>query len=71
MAVTITFAAVAAFLSGAVIGVLAILAAGIRSGEHARSLTSGLRTGTEAVIRRLLGVAVRTGGADHGEERER
>ena len=65
MTFTIALIAVAAFLSGSAIGILAILAAGIRSGDRAKNLTSTPRTGTEAVTRRLLGVGVRTAEADH------
>jgi hypothetical protein len=70
MAFTIALIAIAAFLSGSVTGILAILAAGVRSGDRARNLISGPRTGTEAVIRRLLGVGVRNAGTGHGKDRE-
>jgi hypothetical protein len=59
MTFTIVFVAIAAFLAGSAIGVLAILVAGIRSDDRAKNLTSRPRTGTEAVTRRLLGVGVR------------
>jgi hypothetical protein len=65
MTFTIALIAAAAFLSGSAIGILAILAAGIRSDDRAKNLTRAPRTGTEAVTRRLLGVGVRTAEADH------
>jgi hypothetical protein len=49
----------AVFLSGTIIGVLAIVVAGIRSDDRARNLTSTPRSRTEAVTRRLLGVGIR------------
>jgi hypothetical protein len=70
MAFTIALIAIAAFLSGSAIGILAILVAGIRSDERAKNLTSGPRTGTDAVIRRLLGVGVRRAEAGHGKDHE-
>jgi hypothetical protein len=65
MAFIVTLTAVAAFLSGSAIGILAILAAGIRSDDRAKNLTSAPRTGTEAVTRHVLGVGVRMSQADH------
>ena len=70
MAFTLALIAIAAFLSGSAIGILAIVVAGIRSDERAKNLTSGPRTGTEAVIRRLLGVGVRNAGTSHGKGQE-
>jgi len=62
MTFTIALTAVAVFLATAAIVILAILVAGIRSGERAKNLTSAPRTHTEQVTRRLLGVGVRTAG---------
>lgn len=70
MTLTITLIAIAAFLSGSAIGILAILVAGIRSDDRAKNLTGVPRTATEAVTRRLLGVGVRIPDADHGKDRE-
>jgi hypothetical protein len=70
MTLTIVLIAVAAFLSGSAIGILAILVAGIRSDDRAKNLTGIPRTGTEAVTRRALGVGVRITHADHGKGRE-
>ena len=70
MTLTIALIAVAAFLSGSAIGILAILVAGIRSDERAKNLTGIPRTGTEAVTRRLLGVGVRITDADYTKDRE-
>jgi hypothetical protein len=66
MTISIFIVAAAVFLSGAVIGVLAILVAGIRSDDRGRNLTCPSRTRTEAVTRRLLGVGVR--GTEAGSE---
>ncbi len=65
MTFTIALTAVAAFLSAAAIVILAIVAAGIRSDDRAKNLTSAPRTRTEQVTRRLLGVGVR---ARHGND---
>lgn len=62
MTFAIALTAVAAFLSIAVIVILAILVAGIRSDDRAKNLTSAPRTRTEQVTRRLIGVGVRTAG---------
>ncbi len=61
---------IAVLLSGAVIGVLAILVAAIRSDDRAKNLTRPPRTGTEAATRRLLGVGVRTADPGHGTGQE-
>ena len=53
MTFTIALTAVAAFLSAAAIVILAILVAGIRSGDRAKNLTSAPRTRTEHLTRRL------------------
>lgn len=70
MTFTIALIAVAAFLSGSAIGILAVLVAGIRSDDRAKNLTCTPRTGTEAITRRLLGVGMRKAEADHGQDRE-
>ena len=64
MTFAITLTAVAGFLSAAAIVILAILVAGIRSDDRAKNLTRAPRSRTEQVTRRLLGVGVRTTGAD-------
>jgi hypothetical protein len=64
MTSTIAFIAVAAFLSIAVLVILAILVTAIHRDDRAKNLTSASRTRTEAVTRRLLGVGIRTSGAD-------
>lgn len=64
MTLAITLTAVAGFLSAAAILILAILVAGIRSDDRAKNLTRAPRSRTEQVTRRLLGVGVRTAGAD-------
>jgi hypothetical protein len=70
MAFSIALIAIAAFLSGSVTGILAVLVTAIRSDDRAKNLTSSPRTGTEAVTRRLLGVGVRNAEAGHGQDRE-
>jgi hypothetical protein len=59
MIFSISIIAIAVFLSGVVIGILAILIVGIRSDDRARNLTRKPRTRTEAVTRRLLRVGTR------------
>ena len=51
---------VAAFLSGAVLGILALLIVGIHRGDRARHLADAPRTHVEAVTRRVLGVGTRS-----------
>ena len=51
---------VAAFLSGAVLGILALLTVGIHQGDRARHLADAPRTYVEAVTRRVLGVGTRS-----------
>ena len=63
---TVTFA-IAAFLSGAVTAVFAILVAGVHAGDRPRHLTAAPPRGQlEALTRTVLGVGVRTG--DHPED---
>jgi hypothetical protein len=68
MTFPVALTAVAVFLSAAAIVILAILVAGIRSDDRAKNLTRAPRTRTEAATRRLLGVGVRTAGADRAAE---
>jgi hypothetical protein len=70
MTLTIALIALAVFLSGSVIGILAVLVAGIRSDDRSKNLTCTPRTATEALTRRVLGVGVRTAGTGHGKDRE-
>ena len=65
MTFALALTAVAVFLSSAAIVILAILVAGIRSDDRAKNLTRAPRTRTEHLTRRLVGVGVRTAGADH------
>ena len=69
MTLAITVTAVAGLFSAAAILILALLVAGIRSDDRAKNLTRGPRSRTEQVTRRLLGVGVRTTGADHASTR--
>lgn len=64
-----TFIAIAIVLSGMVIGILAILVAGIRGDDRARDLASAPRSRTAAATRRLLGVGVRDTEAGSGDQR--
>lgn len=59
MAFAIAILAVAVFLSGAVLGVLAVLIIGIRKGDRAPRLADAPHTQVEAVTRRVLGVGTR------------
>ncbi len=62
----VTFA-IAAFLSGAVTAVFAILVAGVHAGDRPLHLTAAPPRGQlEALTRTILGVGVRTG--DHRED---
>jgi len=57
----VTFA-IAAFLSGAVTAVFAMLVAGVHAGDRPRRLTAQPPRGQlEALTRTVLGVGVRTG----------
>jgi hypothetical protein len=57
----VTFA-IAAFLSGAVTAVFAMLVAGVHAGDRPRHLTAAPPHGQlEALTRTVLGVGVRTG----------
>jgi hypothetical protein len=58
---------IAAFLSGAVLGVLGLLVVGIHRGDRARHLADAPQSQVEAVTRRLLGVGTR-GHRDENEE---
>jgi hypothetical protein len=57
--ITVAILALTIFLSGAVLGVLALLAAGIWTGSRGRQFPRVPRTLAEAVTHRLLGVGVR------------
>ena len=59
MIITVAILAFTIFLSGAVLGVLALLAAGIWMGSRGRQFPLVPRTLTEAVTHRLLGVGIR------------
>ncbi|HJY97898.1 MAG TPA: hypothetical protein VJ371_23370 [Streptosporangiaceae bacterium] len=52
---------IAAFLSGAVIAVFAMLAAAIRAGDRTGRLTDGPHGQLQALIRSMVGLGVRTG----------
>ena len=64
MTFAMALTAVAIFLSAVAIVILAILVTGIRGEDRAKNLTRAPRTRTEQLTRRLLGVGVRTAGAD-------
>jgi hypothetical protein len=68
MTLAIVITALAVFLCGASIGILAVLVAGIRSDDHAQNLTGNPRTRTEAVTRRLLGAGTRHHGTCPGSD---
>jgi hypothetical protein len=52
---------IAAFLSGAVIAVLVILAAAIRAGDRAGRLTDEPHSQLQALARSMVGLGARTG----------
>jgi len=60
MTLAVAVLAIAVFLSGAVLGFLALLIVGIRQGDRARHLADAPHTHVEAVTRRVLGVGTRT-----------
>ncbi len=62
------FVIIAAFLSGAVLGLLALLIVGIHTADRARSMADGPRTHLEAVTRRVLGVGTRSRRDDEDQE---
>ena len=62
MACSVVLFAIAAFLSGAVTAVFAILVVGVHAGDRPRHLTAAPPCGQlEALTRTVLGVGVRTG----------
>ena len=62
MASTVVFFVIAAFLSGAVAAIFAILVVGVHAGDRPRHLTAVPPYGQlEALTRTVLGVGVRTG----------
>ena len=67
MASTVVLFVIAAFLSGAVTAVFAMLVVGVHAGDHPRHLTAAPPDGQlEALTRTVLGVGVRTG--DNAED---
>ena len=70
MTLAITVLAIAIFLAGATIGILAVFVTGIRTDDRAKNLTNAPRTHVQAATRRALGVGVRNGHADHNEHGE-
>ena len=64
MASAVVLFVIAAFLSGAVTAVFAMLVAGVHAGDRPRRLTAAPPRGRlEALTRIALGVGVRTGNA--------
>jgi hypothetical protein len=62
MALTVVLFAIAAFLSGAVTAVFALLVVGVHAGDRPRHLTAAPPRGQlEALTRTVLGVGLRTG----------
>ena len=62
---------IVAFLSGTAIGVIALIVAGVRSDDRAKTLADAPRTRVEAATRRMLGAGTRnvnTGLREHGKE---
>jgi hypothetical protein len=69
MTIGTSIAEIAVLLFGAVIGILAILVAGIHADDRTDGLTSAPRTRTTAVTRRLLGVGTRDTGPEDDDDR--
>jgi len=68
MTLAVAVLAIAVFLSGAVLGFLALLIVGIRQGDRARHLADAPHTHVEAVTRRVLGVGARNHHDGHEDE---
>ncbi len=68
MTLALVILAIAVFLSGAVLGSLALLVVGIRRGDRAQHLADAPRTQTEAITRAVLGVGTRSQG--HTDEED-
>jgi len=69
MNLSVSILALAGFLSGVTIGIIALIVVGIRSDDRCKNLTHTPRTRVEAATRRLLGVGVRNSESDpYGEE---
>ncbi len=68
MTFAVAVLAIAVFLSGAVLGFLALLIVGIRRGDRARHLADAPHTHVEAVTRRVLGVGTRNHRNGHEDE---
>jgi hypothetical protein len=65
--VALAIVIISAFLSGAVLGVLALLIVGIHRGDRARRLADAPHTQVEAVTRRVMGVGTRSDRDEHEE----
>jgi hypothetical protein len=61
---------VAAILGGVSIGILAILAIGIHSNGQSTRLSNLPRTYAESVVRKILGMTVRTSNPSHSAPEE-
>ena len=68
MSIAVVIAAVVALTGLGVLALLVLVLVSIHHEERRMSLTSDPRTRLEAAARRLLGVGVRTPGADHGND---
>lgn len=68
MTLAVSLLTIAVFLSGATIGVIALIVLGIRSDDRSKNLTSNPRTHVQAATRRMLGVGVRTSGFREAKE---
>ena len=67
MASTVVSFVIAAFLSGAVTAVFAMLIAGIHAGDRPRHLTAAAPRGQlESLTRTIVGVGVRAGNTPEG-----
>jgi hypothetical protein len=56
------------FLSGVAIGVIALVIAGVRGDDRAKTLADAPHTRVEAAVRRMLGAGAHNGKADSCED---
>lgn len=71
MALIVSVFMIVTFLFGVALGVIALIVAGIRSDDRAKTLTDAPRTRVEAATRRMLGAGGYNGNAgscEHGRE---
>jgi hypothetical protein len=71
MTLVVSVLIIVTFLFGVVLGIIALLVAGIHSDDRAKTLADAPRTRVEAATRRMLGAGAYNGNAgscEHGRE---